>query len=1742
MKVKFNFILLVFFLMSCISPPEAVEIFPCDDTDIDRVQATFDVGEVKADIINLPSKGVLPSRFTLSFTACMADDLLVSKPPLTGVDFKILTYNPFSKEDQKDNPLVKGFMIPGDSGQKQYAVIQTKTDASGCVKWKETYNYDMPIKNRWIYFERVFENLGGQVVVPLLVNPWLHPDDGSVKLYDIRPSYNTEKQIAQSAYRMKEDTNVSQKSKENAVKKCLMNRSLSQIFDHLKDKGRARLHAKDISTVITFPKKPPKTLYEIKAGGNQVCSVGQTPQVCDARGVFLNLRLSIPLKIKFENSLNGNRIINIKQGQFEVTPMFVAHLNEQIYRIHRNVKPAIGEISADGEDLEVEFPYIHILPDSTSAQFELYLKITAVGENAENIKPFYRIYSIPGLNIESLAGSHNWGEKSVSEHDHKIVGHLSDVQNLGLSKGTVKKIKDNEFFTQSFQQIYLTNTGQDKFDELNPPTASGFHKSGKPALELKRLRFFKVFQDPEKGICESIVKREVLYTGIITVQDYKKPGNANLINESVQITVEDYTLDDNNNVVCVKDSIVPRKAETAPCKEPEEVSSQLDRTNEAGELQFYYKFEHKLYDRQKFYLKKFTFRVEGYRPQTKVFAFLPWEYGFLTYQDVTPKFEQLEMCQKERTGCDDESYISLQQIINTGGFRNPVLRFNEYRSILIEPSYEIQNSLDINTVKNSMVLIRPTIARFDNQGRTIRVAPLPLPRGYWILRMILLKGPQETHDGKENIVSPERQEDILLEDFKRNLKSSVQNLFQKTRYSDMYDQYVSEMGSIKEQAGGQNPDYTLNQNIFDVFENSLKQLSSEFKNLIRENRDHQTLETKVNSENFYELGNCISPSLSPNCREKPFSKSDYISHFDTLVYSDNSVISAFLNVKFKTEQFRFLGSKNVIMIQLYPTDPAGYKYKPGTCDINVEDSTFKPFTHHDLETPVHWGLYSSSDHGYFNTVRPANESLLNELIQSPENKEAPIPPLEDVELSEEEKELVQKGSRVLQTAFDGLEELRNIFEQDPEKFSADDNIIYMTMNQIGDDFNQYCSNTSDPFSYIQSCVCLGDQTPIEAKVRSCVQELKKQMGVNALIREELDEFQDHYYGRIKAEAVALNENSKKQYCDNPSKQFVNGYDGEIDMSQESVEFRKCICEDSTEDSLTLTMAKCFAQNQGLTVVDISKDNHFLNSLNRVQAFKEYNSDLNGSLWGVQEESPEEDSWIPDVVLAVVNWIFDDEEEQIEQGIEEKSVWNYMNYTSAVLESDKNVAEKLKNMPPVSQISSVNLSRFIREGFNENNVDRQEEGSFLHLMCYFWFDQYYEKFFDSKRINNLYQFYQRNDKLLDGQGLNPEGFSAPTENFLNTLELNSNKLNQNPFSEPNINVSLPVPMITPLQLFETSVRPNEHPYYRCLKNPRYFFQFERKVMVGQLSQRPEDFEYHQGHVYTYAASRVDGADLRRGWNLRHSFSLSSELKASLQGTIFGAGLRTSAEKSISDSEDRTQRASETSSKMVTLAVNNIKVRMGFSRYRQCLLIRPKGAAFKGYDKDIWNSDLEDRFQESVTSAYPESAFEFVKFAYKHFGLLLCDDEVSTSDNPLLVDEDYYYIHQFWGGHYEFMSRTLYHNRPYIQILRGKGALDKFEMLTKTDDYKLWTGKPPGNLHQEQGNVDIHLISAFNDTKLDHSGFVEGIYTYTVPDDHYLLSKDHLETESDWFTDIVEGGLSWFKNWFNLSDDREITEED
>ena len=1263
---------------------------------------------------------------------------------------------------------------------------------------------------------------------------------------------------------------------------------------------------------------------------------------------------------------------------------------------------------------------------------------------------------------------------------------------------------------------------------LRPTTQEGFFVAGAPSVQLSRMRFFAVYNDPEKKQCESVVERQVLWTGVFKIQDLKKQGNKNLINMGVDISVQEYEVNDNGKLDCVKKApIISRMSDASrrECSEPEKIIRNR-KTLDSGDLQFYYKLSHKLYNTQKFYIRKFIFEVEGYRPVERMFAFVPWEYGFLTYQNITTDW----LAQQNNPNASASSlYVSLKNIVDTNKILNPpALRLDQYGTMLIEPSYTIKDSLDINTVKNLMVVLRPTIARFDNQGRTIRVAPLALPRGYYIVRMILVKGPQERKEGRLNIVSSDMSMDPL-----RRLKS----FFTGSVYSQAYDQYVSLFRNYEDSGSFSDSKYA---DFKGELENQIDQVKSNLAGLVNNFKEN----IYINALNFNRAGDCLESNYNPNCGQ-PYEVEDYISHYDTLAYSENGSINAFINLEFSTEKFRHLGSRNGVIIQIYPTDPGEYEYLKDskgnkTCQIDIQNTTWKPYTDHDLVNKPHLGLSSFSGQGAFNRVHPMDERLLENLVQSAGNPNAPMKSLEE-EFSETVNINIRKALKDVQT------ELRSTVK--------DESLLeFVDMDRLPesqDEFDEYCSETSisrGAEKHLRPCICLKNfgskdqwnsdlnyrtKLPGENTISACVQLAEKMY--------RLDKIQSRFQQFTPFQKAQ--EDNKQHYCE-MGRSSSYGYDGErSDISNEGVSFKKCVCE-SSQESLTLAMAQCFAKNQGVQVIDITKDDRFLTALNKVDEFVQYNTEIDQQI-----TRP-----VLDVLATAWSWFGGDEDNnrREEQRSDEKSDHlEYMNYTQ-VMGSDALASYKLGHLSSVSPLGQEDLSHLIKEGVNHNNRHQPLERSFLHLMCYFWFDQYYEDFFNVGQISSMYDFQKEYASILGGQAMNAPGVSQSSS--LQFRFGQSDQLKQSPFVEAsvgwdiNINKSLLLPGQGAFSMLligglNSGKLPNQHPYYRCLKNPLYFFHLERKVMVGKLSDRPEDMDYKSGHVYSFITNEVTSADMREGWGMRSQFSVGSEVKLSL-GSILGVGTRASSEKSISDTHDRSQRESESSVSSVTLAVNQLNVQLGFEQYRQCLLIRPKRTAFDGYGDNIWNSRFKQNVQTVIAGGFQKEKEEFIQFAYKYFGLLLCDEEVNSPNEVLHVDESYFYIHQFFAGHYEFMSRTIYHNRPFVQIIRGKHSMDKFEVLTRGESYKLWDGKKPQHLNLKQTLVDHNLIKAFQETRLDWAGFMEGIYTYTNPNDHYLYNVDRqdiLETKN-WFDKAVESGLNWLDDVFNWSDERKVPRVD
>ena len=217
----------------------------------------------------------------------------------------------------------------------------------------------------------------------------------------------------------------------------------------------------------------------------------------------------------------------------------------------------------------------------------------------------------------------------------------------------------------------------------------------------------------------------------------------------------------------------------------------------------------------------------------------------------------------------------------------------------------------------------------------------------------------------------------------------------------------------------------------------------------------------------------------------------------------------------------------------------------------------------------------------------------------------------------------------------------------------------------------------------------------------------------------------------------------------------------------------------------------------------------------------------------------------------------------------------------------------------------------------------------------------------------------------------------------------------------------------------------------------------------------------------------------------------------------------------------------SDKSILLAVNHVEMELALKKHRSCLLIRPKSNAFEKVSDSHWEH-LKLFWGGSNLS---EDAVSLMRIPYMSAGLLICNEESSELE---VIPENYYYVHQFFGGHaYEFMSRTIYHNRPYTEIIRGKDQMNRFIKLTHALTYNRELKEEDPfqmnniihHLELDRNHLGFNLIQAFEQKSLDGSGFYKGIYTYPDLINYYDSESEKtdewLDSRFEWIHQLLGG---------------------
>ncbi len=1725
---KFKIIFSLLFLTGCgfgiedETPPSS-----CDNpnpSSYEGGQIHFEVGKFDLKIIYPSESGgtIQPNSFILEFRAPIT--VINTKQPMTGAVFQVHTFENYNKIDRLKKE------ICGDDLESQECVsfeaqrcddqslggcTRIRTGADGYIYWQEKYHYPFPVTLEWIRFERVIFNLGGQVVIPFAVNPWLEDVASESKFLDLTKN-NLELflQKGQTLYKHDEEHELGDKDQGNlniteVEQQCKNRRSLDKIFKDLKQSGEP------------LPVHVPSVNIEI-------ASILQS----EPNTFSININ-NIPIKL-LSQSYSGSIVHErdaLSGAKFKVTPLLLSQKGnggdkESYSLLHRvtdsltqirDVKTGEGGLNYEGK--------IIISNLSNTDHMTLALKIEPYDKESR-IKTFYGLYDIQMPSAQLTGVNTQLDLKTSLPGDEEQLQSMQD------------RLKDHK---EVFENLIK-----------EPIMFEGGFSTEDVSLTLNRIRFIRVKSSGDK--CETPVFREVIYNipfSVTNPQSQDEPYRRT----SVAVSIEDMVKGEDGNFVI------------RSCPEEEECKTTISpKTDDSGNAVVPYTMTHFPYNLQKYLLKRITFQApekdKSFHSSNEQYVVLnPWEYGFLTYQNVTHIYKgrkealtsMLDKCTKIKPPpgyckekklksmlaqceedsppeyCEDENFKAFQgldnqlnSIISSENLEPPRLRINEYRSSIIEPSYVIGSSLDITTVKNIQLLIQPSIVRTDSIGETIRQIPNVLPVGYWIMRVILAKGPQEVEHA--TIVRP------IDSFFKMFEPSSWLGVMYKINL-------LSER--IKDGAYPlESPDDR--KDLLGKLINFKKEYSKLFSG------------TTDNSSQY----------PAPN-----FKKDDYISHYDLVVKGENTVVSSFLKQGIRTDQFRHLGSKNSLIIEIYPVDNRGLRWPDNSCELDKDRSKFAVMKQckrgqnqkddcHDLEAPAHWGLFTPSEVSSSHILWPMTDFDSSKVFDI-----TPLPECLDSDCNLTNKSSLQLPSDNLYYDLFNIEKVNERFyprTSEDDVNSTVDRKYTSILNKfaIVDDndhlneekYKGFCEEVENKFlkdggidkrnilaegskkavgNHIWDlCICDSNLDSISGldknqgsrflkeKIKQC--KLLSHLGLQRGLQKEL---QKELQRKDETPEVNINEDICQPRF---TRTYTQG--SHSDYSPTFHSYRECVCDpNSLGDDKTERMARCFAEREGLAY---ASTHTFL-------------SNLGSFIDGYNNNNRRDQNQLDTSELL--------------------PLYSYEDYISSEV-----LTLKEKQTVQFAPVETDDISSMVKEGFTDvqKNFDKR---SFLHAMCYYWFEGYYNAYVKKDVIQDFYKYHVKNLAYLENTHVDLAQHSDLTSSFedlaqhsdltssFEDLAEQSEKLYKAlDFDKKVGNISIP---------FGTPKVDRSHPVWKCLKNPMLFFHIERKVMVGQLNQGEDNkTKYKNGRVYTYIHSSAQGISSQYGFGSRESrqtkvgvgLGVGTGLATLLSIFRGGVDANASVNAETTDSEESSSvhRGQQDESKSITLAVNHISVDIDLKLHRSCLVIRPKSSAFEDMSEAIFSEDL--RLEDDASP--DENVKKLLRrWPYQTLGLMICAPEDETS---MVVPEDYYYIHQFFGGHlYEFMSRTIYHNRPFVEIIRGQHIMDRFTYLANRSAHNVYmnTSTPSNNYGEvfqnllvDRPKVDRTLIPAFEESTLDRSGFYNGIYTYNAYGDEYYdpnLSEAQIaqnekrnEDGEGWLTDKILNFAALIRDFVGQADDR------
>ena len=1027
----------------------------------------------------------------------------------------------------------------------------------------------------------------------------------------------------------------------------------------------------------------------------------------------------------------------------------------------------------------------------------------------------------------------------------------------------------------------------------------------------------------------------------------------------------------------------------------------------------------------------------------------------------------------------DATKIS-EGIFGTNAAR-PRLIINQFKSVNLFPSYGLDKFLNIHTYHRVYVLFQPFIERHDNLalGLSHRAREL-LRDGYYMVRLLLLRNPQER------------------EDMNRMSKSEESN---KMRGILLNEQLHSKM--------------------FDM--------------------------------------------------EDP----EYITHTDLVAKAEANFLNVYMPLYITTQQLYYMASRNLVSIEVVPVDPSGFVFKKVTgdepCELDLQKTKWKPFPDikHELTNHPYVGAFNMKDWTNWN---PLKRSYLNsdEIIEKSEiGKKYKL-----FDLTNPEKESAKNISFVCTNGlrenlyrYPSEKEINECVREDYLESSFDKKIVEgqirkkteeaLVQQDILKEFAEQNALKFFDLSPREGDDFIGDIKKAQSKIRLKREYYFKLLQFLSLIP---DEDKRHLEKQISSQCFSwwsklLERITPSSWFNHSScyNEIIKTYLVQVQNRFNELKSRQ-IENESDETDQFLEMMGLFDTLEQIK----EKDFYSLLANERVSLDKETVQNIIDKRVNNQNA---DDLDVLSFARSLCYFWFDS---YLRKYLEkEQMISAYTDYIRQfdyykILEAEGPYPDAESVFKDFIEIAGMKSNKgfenchlkYVKCIFSDHCHLRSintVKNKYCHIMqkgegsCKKILNEECDKdpFFSlcNQESTNC------NDSLNDFCRSN--GDHPICYKFSNRCLVNYRSCVQKELFDPELIVNFesmrtedPLDMVYP---FMVGGRDTffSNPLSVCLENPYHFFKFENKVVVYDFSNPV----YKGGYMKNFTTAVNFSIGTSMSWSAQRSHTVSAGADANVSfGEGFGAGLNLGVNQSMSSNESNSRRRASDAraGEAKFLTVGNIKVKMNVTKFRKCLVVKPRPHAFFGRMTNRSNEEqgLYKRFQQSI---WKEETLdkEFKKIFVSRPGLILCNP-YKEQEEGLEITEEYYYISQSYEGTQQglqFLNLQDLKNRPFVIVLRGRREFVKF--------YRMVVGVIEGDngdidqntgVHSIPGNMFINYPFPIEETiglslairEFDETGFYPGIYDYAEDSDREL---DRIEKEGKNFSSSF---FEWFRNTVNLFD--------